>query len=104
MWILFHPACFCAGRSELWSLMLDAICAIVRLGDPRGLYTTRGNFYRQPPSMHLPTVAAGFMAAVTFVKLEAWIKATGFKFLMLHIIAIRVAEAVGSLPTQCGLP
>ncbi|KAG6942708.1 hypothetical protein JG688_00017967 [Phytophthora aleatoria] len=56
----------------------------------KGLCTTRGNFYRQPPSMNLPTFAAGFMAAVTIVKLEAWIKATGFKFHMLHIIAIRV--------------
>ncbi|KAG2773858.1 hypothetical protein Pcac1_g15517 [Phytophthora cactorum] len=59
-----------------------------------GLYTTRDNFYRQPLSMHLPTFVAGSMAAVIFVKLEAWIKATGFKFRTLHVVAFRVVEAV----------
>ncbi|KAF1791007.1 Acyltransferase 3 [Phytophthora cactorum] len=59
-----------------------------------GLYTTRDNFYRQPLSMHLPTFVAGSMAAVIFVKLEAWIKATGFKFRTLHVVALRVVEAV----------
>ncbi|KAF1782354.1 hypothetical protein GQ600_2486 [Phytophthora cactorum] len=55
-----------------------------------GLYTTRDNFYRQPLSMHLPTFVAGSMAAVIFVKLEAWIKATGFKFRTLHVVAFGV--------------
>ncbi|EGZ07607.1 hypothetical protein PHYSODRAFT_253596 [Phytophthora sojae] len=59
-----------------------------------GLYTTRNNFYRQPLSQHLPTFVAGSMAAVIFVKLEAWIKSTGFKFNTLHIVGLRVVEAV----------
>ncbi|KAE8900572.1 hypothetical protein PF005_g27281 [Phytophthora fragariae] len=33
------------------------------------------------------------MAAVLFVKLEAWKKRTGFKFAMLHVIGLRVVEA-----------
>ncbi|ETP51323.1 hypothetical protein F442_03531, partial [Phytophthora nicotianae P10297] len=59
-----------------------------------GLYTTRDNFYRQPLSKHLPTFVAGSMAAVILLKLEAWIKATGFKFRPLHIVALRIVEAV----------
>ncbi|GMF27147.1 unnamed protein product [Phytophthora fragariaefolia] len=59
-----------------------------------GLYTTRNNYYRQPLSMHLPTFVAGSMAAVIFVKLEAWIKNTGFAFRTLHIIVLRVVETV----------
>ncbi|KAF1779097.1 Phospholipid/glycerol acyltransferase [Phytophthora cactorum] len=59
-----------------------------------GLYTTRDNFYRQPLIKHLPTFVAGSMAACTFVKLEALIKATGFKFRMLHVVALRIVEAI----------
>ncbi|EGZ07601.1 hypothetical protein PHYSODRAFT_528298 [Phytophthora sojae] len=59
-----------------------------------GLYTTRDNYPRQPLSKHLPTFVAGSMAAVIFVKLEAWIKSTGFKFNTLHIVGLRVVEAV----------
>ncbi|KAG6622901.1 Acyltransferase family [Phytophthora cinnamomi] len=59
-----------------------------------GLYNTRSNFYRQPLSQHLPTFVAGSMAAVIYVKLEALIKNTGFKFGMLHIIGLRLVEAV----------
>ncbi|EGZ07611.1 hypothetical protein PHYSODRAFT_529486 [Phytophthora sojae] len=59
-----------------------------------GLYTTRDNYPRQPLSKHLPTFVAGSMAAVIFVKLEAWIKSTGFKFNTLHIVGLRVLEAV----------
>ncbi|KAE9047143.1 hypothetical protein PR001_g1046, partial [Phytophthora rubi] len=59
-----------------------------------GLYTTRDNYYRQPLSKHLPTFLAGSMAAVIFVKLEAWIKSTGFKFGMPRVIGLRVVEAV----------
>ncbi|KAG7390767.1 hypothetical protein PHYPSEUDO_006886 [Phytophthora pseudosyringae] len=59
-----------------------------------GLYTTRNNFYRQSLSMHLPTFVAGSMTAVISVKLDAWIKATGFKFRTLHVVALRVVEAV----------
>ncbi|KAE8981269.1 hypothetical protein PR003_g24669 [Phytophthora rubi] len=59
-----------------------------------GLYTTRDNYYRQPLSKHLPTFLAGSMAAVIFVKLEAWIKSTGFKFGKLHVIGLRVVEGV----------
>ncbi|KAI9983127.1 hypothetical protein PInf_007054 [Phytophthora infestans] len=59
-----------------------------------GLYTTRDSFYRQPLSMHLPTFVAGSMAAIIFVKLEAWIKATSFKFRTLHVVALPVVEAI----------
>ncbi|CAI5702322.1 unnamed protein product [Peronospora effusa] len=59
-----------------------------------GLYTTRNNFHIQPLSMHLPTFVAGSMSAVIFVKLDTWIKATNFKFRKLHIVALRVVEAV----------
>ncbi|KAL3669220.1 hypothetical protein V7S43_005603 [Phytophthora oleae] len=59
-----------------------------------GLYTTRDNFYRQPLSMHLPTFVAGSMAAVVFVKMEAWIKATNFNFRTLHVIGLRIVEAL----------
>ncbi|KAJ8552586.1 hypothetical protein ON010_g9961 [Phytophthora cinnamomi] len=47
-----------------------------------------------PLSQHLPTFIAGSMAAVIYVKLEALIKNTGFKFGMLHIIGLRLVEAV----------
>ncbi|KAF1788788.1 Acyltransferase 3 [Phytophthora cactorum] len=59
-----------------------------------GLYTTRDNFYRQPLSAHLPTFVAGSMAAVIFVKVDTWIKSSGFKFLTPHILALRIVEAV----------
>jgi peptidoglycan/LPS O-acetylase OafA/YrhL len=59
-----------------------------------GLYTTRDNFYRQPLSMHLPTFVAGSLAAVVFVKLDAWIKATDFKFRKPHVVGLRIVEAV----------
>ncbi|KAG2502481.1 hypothetical protein JM18_009898, partial [Phytophthora kernoviae] len=59
-----------------------------------GLYTTRDNYYRQPLTKHLPTFIAGSMAAVIFVRLEAWMKTTGFKFRTLHTVALRVVEAV----------
>ncbi|EGZ07443.1 hypothetical protein PHYSODRAFT_340532 [Phytophthora sojae] len=58
-----------------------------------GLYTTRDNYPHQPLSKHLPTFVAGSMAAVIF-KLEAWIKRAGFKFNTLHIVGLRVLEAV----------
>ncbi|KAL4093470.1 hypothetical protein PRIC1_010904 [Phytophthora ramorum] len=59
-----------------------------------GLYTTRNNYYKQPLSMHLPTFIAGSMAAVIFVKLDAWIKATGFKFRTMHVVGLRIIESV----------
>ncbi|ETM99934.1 hypothetical protein PPTG_24347 [Phytophthora nicotianae INRA-310] len=59
-----------------------------------GLYTIRDNFYRQPLSAHLPTFVAGSMAAVIFVKVDTWIKSSGFKFLTPHIVALRIVEAV----------
>ncbi|KAG6942826.1 hypothetical protein JG688_00017905 [Phytophthora aleatoria] len=58
-----------------------------------GLYTIRDNFYRQPLGKHLPAFVAGAMAAFIFVKLETLIKATGFKFRMLHVVALRIVGA-----------
>ncbi|KAG7396553.1 hypothetical protein PHYBOEH_002118 [Phytophthora boehmeriae] len=59
-----------------------------------GLYTTRDNYIRQPLTNHLPTFIAGSMAAVLFVKFEAWRKATGFEFRTVHTVALRVVEAL----------
>ncbi|GMF32682.1 unnamed protein product [Phytophthora lilii] len=59
-----------------------------------GLYKTRDNFYRQPLKLHLPTFVAGSMAAVLYVKLDAWIKTHSLEFRKLHIVGLRVVEAV----------
>ncbi|EGZ07606.1 hypothetical protein PHYSODRAFT_340669 [Phytophthora sojae] len=58
-----------------------------------GLYSTRDNFHHQPLSKHLPTFTAGSMTAAIFVKVEAWIKKTGFNFSKLPVIGLRVAES-----------
>ncbi|KAL7994793.1 putative acyltransferase 3 [Plasmopara halstedii] len=59
-----------------------------------GVYTTRSNFYRQPLSAHLPTFVAGSMAAVISVKLDMWIKARGLEFQTIHVIGLRIVEAI----------
>ncbi|GMF44794.1 unnamed protein product [Phytophthora fragariaefolia] len=41
---------------------------------------------------HLPTFVAGSMAAVIFVKIDTWMKATGFKCRKWHLLVIRVVE------------
>ncbi|KAG7389098.1 hypothetical protein PHYBOEH_007575 [Phytophthora boehmeriae] len=41
---------------------------------------------------HLPTFIAGSMAAVLFVKLDMWIKKTGFEFKRWQTLAVRVIE------------
>ncbi|KAE9064943.1 hypothetical protein PF005_g28805, partial [Phytophthora fragariae] len=74
---------------RFWWVMFIPLYAWVIHG---GLYTIRDNFHRQPLSKHLPTFVAGSMAAVIFVKLEAWVKSTGFKFGTLHIVGLRVVE------------
>ncbi|KAE8902287.1 hypothetical protein PF005_g28894 [Phytophthora fragariae] len=43
---------------------------------------------------HFPTFVAGSMAAVIFVKIDAWIKTTGFEFRRWQVIAIRVVEYI----------
>ncbi|RLN93849.1 hypothetical protein BBJ28_00002404 [Nothophytophthora sp. Chile5] len=43
---------------------------------------------------HVPTFVAGSMAAIIFVKLDAWIKRSGFEFRKVHKIAIRSVECL----------
>ncbi|RLN52585.1 hypothetical protein BBJ29_005839 [Phytophthora kernoviae] len=53
------------------------------------------NEYRTSHSVlrpHIPTFLAGSMAAVIFVKLDAWIKASGFQFLTVHKLLLRAIE------------
>jgi peptidoglycan/LPS O-acetylase OafA/YrhL len=45
-----------------------------------------------PLMPHFPTFLAGSMAAALFVKLDVWMKATGFAFNTLHKLAIRAVE------------
>ncbi|KAG7400213.1 hypothetical protein PHYBOEH_006551 [Phytophthora boehmeriae] len=45
-----------------------------------------------PLGPHIPTFLSGSLAAVVFVKLDSWIKQTGFEFRMQHKLAIRVFE------------
>ncbi|KAG6622984.1 Acyltransferase family [Phytophthora cinnamomi] len=59
-----------------------------------GIYTTRNNFYRQPLKLHLPTFIAGSMAAVIYVKFDAWMKGSGFVFRTPHTVAVRFIEFV----------
>ncbi|OWZ11543.1 Acyltransferase [Phytophthora megakarya] len=56
-----------------------------------------------PLMPHLPTFLAGSMAATLFVKLDVWMKATGFQFNRLHKIAIRAVEyaAVALILSVC---
>ncbi|GMF18751.1 unnamed protein product [Phytophthora lilii] len=41
---------------------------------------------------HIPTFLAGSMAAVIFVKLDSWIKASGFQFRFIHKLVLRTIE------------
>ncbi|GMF21274.1 unnamed protein product [Phytophthora fragariaefolia] len=45
-----------------------------------------------PLMPHFPTFLAGSLAAALFVKLDMWMKSTGFEFTKLHKLAIRVVE------------
>ncbi|KAL4159279.1 hypothetical protein PRNP1_005043 [Phytophthora ramorum] len=45
-----------------------------------------------PLAPHFPTFLAGSMAAALFVKLDTWVKATGFEFNKLQTLAVRVVE------------
>ncbi|KAG6592439.1 Acyltransferase family [Phytophthora cinnamomi] len=53
------------------------------------------NDYRTSHSLlrpHIPTFLAGSMAAVIFVKLDTWIKASGFQFRLLPKLLLRTIE------------
>ncbi|RLN97567.1 hypothetical protein BBJ28_00010969 [Nothophytophthora sp. Chile5] len=56
-----------------------------------------------PLRPHFPTFLAGSMAAVLFVKLDAWIKSSGFEFRRWHKVAIRSVEylAIALLLSVC---
>ncbi|KAG2761595.1 hypothetical protein PC116_g9073 [Phytophthora cactorum] len=43
---------------------------------------------------HFQTFVAGSMAAVIFVKIDTWVKSTGFEFHKWHVFAIRVVEYI----------
>ncbi|KAG7382016.1 hypothetical protein PHYPSEUDO_005377 [Phytophthora pseudosyringae] len=55
-----------------------------------GWYERRSS--HSPLMPHFPTFLAGSMAAALFVKLDAWMKATGFELTKLHELAIRAVE------------
>ncbi|KAJ8577244.1 hypothetical protein ON010_g1965 [Phytophthora cinnamomi] len=55
-----------------------------------GWYTYRWDHMTLSP--HAPTFVAGSMAAVVFVKLDTWIKETGFEFTGRQIRAVRAVE------------
>ncbi|KAG7396548.1 hypothetical protein PHYBOEH_002113 [Phytophthora boehmeriae] len=76
---------------RFWWMPFIPLCAWII---HEGLYTIRDNHIHQPLIKHLPTFIAGSMAAVLFVKFEAWRKATGFEFRAVHTVALRVIEAV----------
>ncbi|POM68834.1 Acyltransferase family [Phytophthora palmivora] len=47
-----------------------------------------------PLSLHLHTFMLGSLAAVVFVKLDLWIKKTGFKFRLWHTVLLRAVEGL----------
>ncbi|KAG7377282.1 hypothetical protein PHYBOEH_000957 [Phytophthora boehmeriae] len=57
-----------------------------------GLYTLRWN--HMDLMTHAPTFLAGSMAAVIFVKSDAWIKSNKFTFRPLHLLMIRAIESL----------
>ncbi|KAL4178418.1 hypothetical protein KRP22_003339 [Phytophthora ramorum] len=58
----------------------------------KGWYEFRTSHMELRP--HLPTFIAGSMAAVLFVKIDTWIKTTGFEFRKGHVLLIRVVEYI----------
>ncbi|KAE9019850.1 hypothetical protein PR003_g12795 [Phytophthora rubi] len=56
-----------------------------------------------PLMPHFPTFLAGSMAAAVYVKLDMWMKSTGFEFSKVHKLAIRVVEyaAVALILSVC---
>ncbi|KAL4155938.1 hypothetical protein PRNP1_008039 [Phytophthora ramorum] len=57
-----------------------------------GLYVHRDN--HMPLEPHLHTFVAGSLGAVVFVKLDLWIKETGFQFRWWHTLLLRVVEGL----------
>ncbi|OWZ16473.1 Acyltransferase [Phytophthora megakarya] len=57
-----------------------------------GFYTYRNN--HMPLAPHLHTFMAGSLGAVTFVKLDLWIKTTEFSFRWWHTLFLRVVEGL----------
>ncbi|KAG7384016.1 hypothetical protein PHYPSEUDO_003041 [Phytophthora pseudosyringae] len=47
-----------------------------------------------PLSLHLHTFMMGSLAAVVFVKIDLWIKKTGFKFRLWHSVLLRAVEGM----------
>ncbi|KAF1331095.1 Acyltransferase family, partial [Globisporangium splendens] len=57
-----------------------------------GLYSYRTSHYPLRP--HIPTFLSGSMAAVVFVKLDAWLQQTAFQFHKWHMLVVRGVESV----------
>ncbi|KAG7383400.1 hypothetical protein PHYPSEUDO_003716 [Phytophthora pseudosyringae] len=57
-----------------------------------GFYTFRNS--HMPLAPHLHTFMAGSLGAVIFVKLDLWIKQTGFNFRWWHTLVLRVVEGI----------
>ncbi|KAE8958708.1 hypothetical protein PR002_g30782 [Phytophthora rubi] len=55
-----------------------------------GVYEYRTS--HMPLRPHIPTFLSGSLAAVVFVKLDVWIKSTGFEFRWWHTLLLRAAE------------
>ncbi|KAF4134576.1 Acyltransferase family [Phytophthora infestans] len=47
-----------------------------------------------PLEPHIPTFLSGSLAAVVFVKLDSWIKNTGFQFRWWHTLTLRIVESL----------
>ncbi|KUF77899.1 Acyltransferase family [Phytophthora nicotianae] len=58
----------------------------------QGVYEYRTS--HTPLEPHIPTFLAGSLAAVVFVKLDVWIKSTGFKFRWWHTLMLRTVEGL----------
>ncbi|EGZ22966.1 hypothetical protein PHYSODRAFT_253840 [Phytophthora sojae] len=69
-----------------WAPFIPAYCWVVY----EGWFTFRWS--QMGLSEHFPTFLSGSMAAAIFVKLDTWIKASGFTFNVYQVGAIRVIE------------
>ncbi|KAF1774958.1 SGNH hydrolase-type esterase domain [Phytophthora cactorum] len=58
----------------------------------QGIYEYRTS--HTPLEPHIPTFLSGSLAAVVFVKLDSWIKSTGFKFRWWHTLMLRAVEGL----------
>ncbi|KAF4315533.1 hypothetical protein BBO99_00009293 [Phytophthora kernoviae] len=77
-----------ALRRFWWVAFVPAYYWIIN----EGWYEFRTSHMELRP--HLPTFVAGSMAAVIFVKIDTWIKTSGFEFRKWHMFLIRGVEYI----------